>query len=141
MSRPSSAWLSIAVGTVTFACRASEAPRASLPETTRRAAVVIPEAPSARPGAPSPAPEPAKAAEPVVVVAEPELLRALESRGFDAGSAFAEGSADSTNSLARSPAYRTVVDTLARDLAADRRADPSAGVGMSEAANPMSVLP
>jgi hypothetical protein len=117
-----SAW--IAAGAATLACRVTEVATAAPPVSTPPHYVAPPSKPES---APPPASE---AAEAVVVVADPALLRSLESQGYDAGSVLAGGSADSTNSLARTPGYRTVVDTLARDLAADRRADPSAGVGM-----------
>jgi hypothetical protein len=115
-------------GLVALSCRGSE--RAASPPPTARAA------PPPRPLVSSFIPassshgSPPEASDPVVVVAEPALLRSLESQGFEAGFVIAATDAHSTRALAASPAYRTLVDTIVRDLAADRRADPSAGVGM-----------
>ena len=70
------------------------------------------------------------ATEPTTLIADPEVLSRLESDGFDAGTAVVGVAASSTAELAKSPAYRTLRDAVALDLAADRRSDPLAGVGM-----------
>jgi hypothetical protein len=83
-------------------------------------------APTASAQSPSPSPPPS----PVVVVSDPAVLRKLEGGGFDFGSTVAGAHAASTKELARNAGYRTLVDAMVADLAADRRSDASAGVGM-----------
>jgi hypothetical protein len=70
------------------------------------------------------------AAEPVVLVTDPEVLVALEQGGLGAGAvAFGSGDA-SVASFADTPGFAAIRKTLARDIAEQRRADPKAGVGM-----------
>jgi hypothetical protein len=67
---------------------------------------------------------------PVVVVSDPSVLRKLDDGGFDFGSSVTGTRARSTKELARNAGYRILVDAIAGDLAADRRSDAAAGVGM-----------
>ena len=89
-------------------------------------------APSAL-GAPVPSASPAVSPppEPIVVVAEPTVVAGLDRAGFDAGSTILGTPAQSTRALGASPAFRSIVQVIARDLADDRARDPVAGVGMS----------
>lgn len=68
--------------------------------------------------------------EPVLVVSDPAALGALERGGMSFGELVAGGSGTSTKDFTGSRAYRVLFDAVAADLAADRRADSSAGVGM-----------
>jgi hypothetical protein len=94
----------------------------------------MPAAPVARPqAAPSIASVEAAAApapEPTTIVADPDVLARLDAEGFDAGTLIVGARASSTAELAQHAQYRTLRDAVAADLAADRRTDPQAGVGM-----------
>src|SRR5690606_6557531 len=68
--------------------------------------------------------------EPVVVVSAPATLRALEERGFDLGSQLVGTAARSAQALAERAAYRVLAAAVAEDVAADRRRDAAAGIGM-----------
>lgn len=67
---------------------------------------------------------------PVLVVSDPSVLRKLDGGGFDLGSTVTGVHASSTQELGKHAGYRTLVNAVAADLAADRRSDTAAGVGM-----------
>jgi len=67
---------------------------------------------------------------PVVIVSDPDVLASLSKAGLDAGSMISGQPGEGTQALASSVAYRALMDVIAKDLAADRRSDPSLGVGM-----------
>lgn len=64
------------------------------------------------------------------MVSAPATLRALEERGFDLGSQLVGTAARSAQALAERPAYRVLAAAVAEDVAADRRRDAAAGIGM-----------
>jgi hypothetical protein len=97
-------------------------PERTMPATPAPHAEVAPSTPVA----PSPAPP----LEPTTIVADPEVLSRLEADGFDAGTLIVGERASTTAELSRHAQYRTLRDAVAADLAADRRSDPHAGVGM-----------
>ena len=95
---------------------------------------VVPSPPSAP--APSSAGAPVAASrgdvspEPVLVVSDPVVLGTLEAAGLDFGTQVVGAPGKSTASLHEHPGFVTITDALASDLAADRRLDSAAGVGM-----------
>jgi hypothetical protein len=66
----------------------------------------------------------------VVIVADPALLAPLETASLDFASMLVGAREPSLATLSRDARYRVLVDAVARELAAARAADPSAGVGM-----------
>ena len=70
------------------------------------------------------------APEPELVVADPVTLARLSDSGFTAGAALVGACASSMAQIASHPAFRPLYRSVEADLAADRRADPAAGVGM-----------
>lgn len=68
--------------------------------------------------------------DPVVVVSAPATLRDLEARGFDLGSQLVGTPARDAHALAEYPAYQVLAKAVADDIAADRRRDAAAGIGM-----------
>src|SRR5262249_44408517 len=108
-------------------CTNSPTPAAQKPPTTPALTAASPALPPTTLAAAETGPPPV---DPVVVVAEPSVLKSLERSGFDFGSTVTSSAASSAKGLAERPAYRALVDAVTADLAADRRSDRSAGVGM-----------
>jgi hypothetical protein len=71
--------------------------------------------------------------EPVVVSADPRVLRALEAEGLDFGTEVAGARGASLTELSRAAPYRALVDAVAADVAESRVGDPASGVGMKHA--------
>src|SRR5262249_25496979 len=115
------AFLLVVAGAAT-ACGTAQKPR----EIAARAAIAPSTAPAATSAEPPSLPTPA----PVLVVSDPVVLRELEQSGFDFGSTVVGARAASTKELAQNAGYRTLTDAVIADLAADRRGDASAGVGI-----------
>jgi hypothetical protein len=122
-------------------CRAIDAaggPKAAgaaEPPRRQRVAAPLPPAPpgaaptGAAPAGPASLPPP----EPVVLVSDPALLGQLHAQGLDLGTVLTGERAVTAAALATHAPYRTLAAAVAADLAADRRSDPSAGVGMRHA--------
>lgn len=106
------------------------------PESQRVASATSAEAapPAASAGSSTPTrPEPPPVTS-LVLVSDPVALEALETRhGLDLGSIAFAAPATNNEALGRSPAYRVLARTVARDLSRMRRADPRAGVGLRHA--------
>ncbi|HVU03007.1 MAG TPA: hypothetical protein VHC69_33875 [Polyangiaceae bacterium] len=130
MTRRAPTLLLALAGVLASACEpAPEAAQTAPPKlATPNVAAVLSTAtppPSATAGANA-----APALEPTTIVADPDVLSRLSESGFDAGTLLVGARGASTAELAKHPEFRTLRDAVAADLAADRRADPQAGVGM-----------
>lgn len=110
------------VSSAAAACGTAQKPK----EIAVPAATVVSQAPAATSAGSPSLPPPS----PVLVVSDPVVLRELEQNGFDFGSTVTGARAGSTKELAPNAGYRTLVDAVTADLAADRRGDASSGVGM-----------
>jgi hypothetical protein len=69
--------------------------------------------------------------EPLVLIADPAILAALEASGLGLGERLGEARAASCEALARGPRYRALAAAVAADVAARGRAEPRAGVGVA----------
>jgi hypothetical protein len=70
-------------------------------------------------------------AEPTVLVTDPLVLRSLEQSGLDFGSVIADTPQATNAALAGKPRWRAIADVIRADVAAHKRKDPAAGVGVA----------
>jgi hypothetical protein len=88
---------------------------------------------AAAPGATASEPPVAESGTPIVMVTDREALAQLEAQGSTFGERLAGVQAANLAELHRTPAWRSLVEVVEQDLAAIRRADRRAGVGMDHA--------
>lgn len=112
-------------------CSACGHPSQAVPDDATVVAPVVERSEAAGiAAAPTPVPAPAPVGEPVVLVTDPAVLARIEGAGWTFGATAFASSASDTAALAKDPHWRSIVRTLADDVAAVGAGDPKAGVGL-----------
>lgn len=89
-------------------------------------------APSASSSASSSTTPPAPSGEPLLLLTDPIVLRALEASGYDLGSLLDGAAGRENGALANGKRYASVVARLEKDLLEAKSEDPNSGVGMAK---------